>query len=187
MGLLPLPPVLKNTEEMNALSQYSIPIQGLKTGIHHFKFELDAAFFSHFEDAPVSENSIRFHIELDKRSDMLLFEFQLAGSVHVECDRCTVMIDLPLEDARQLIVKYGEDEGETEDEVVFIHREQSDFNVAKYLYEFSVLALPITNTYNCENDAVPPCNQEVLKYLSNESDEQKPDSVWDALKGLNNN
>lgn len=173
---------------MNAFAAYSIPIMGLKTGIHRFKFEIDSAFFSHFEESPVQEGSILFDLQLDRRSDMLIFDFELKGSVKAECDRCTAMIDLPLEDEWQLIVKFGEAEGEEEeDEVVFISREASEFNVAKYLYEFTVLSLPITNTYDCENDPNPPCNFEVLKFLKNEADEQKPDTVWDALKGISDN
>lgn len=180
-------PICKTEVEMNAFVAYSIPIQGLKVGIHHFKFEIDSAFFSHFEDSPVQEGAINFDLQLDRRSDMLIFDFELKGFVKAECDRCTATINLPLEDERQLIVKYGEAEEDDDDEVVFISREASEFNVAKYLYEFTVLALPITITYDCQNDPNPPCNFEVLKYLSNESEAQKPDSVWDALKDLNDN
>lgn len=172
---------------MNAFVAYSIPIQGLKIGIHHFKFEIDSAFFRHFEESPVQEGEVQFDLALDKRPDMLILDFGLKGKVRVECDRCTAWIHLPIADERQLIVKYGEAEGEEEDEVVFIGREASEFNVAKYLYEFTVLALPITNTYDCQSEPNPPCNFEVLKYLGNESKEQKPDSVWDALKGINDN
>jgi len=172
---------------MNAFVAYSIPIKGLKVGIHRFKFTVDSAFFSHFEDAPIEEGEIQFDLQLDKRPDMLILDFDLKGYVKAECDRCTATINLPLKDSRELIVKYGEAEGEEEDEVVFIHREASEFNVAKYLYEFTVLALPITNTYDCQNDPNPPCNFDILKYLSNESETQKPDSVWDALKDLKDN
>lgn len=172
---------------MNAFAAYSIPIQGLKVGVHHFKFEIDSAFFRHFEESPVQEGAIHFDLQLDKRSDMLILDFKLKGYVKAECDRCTALIKLPLHDERQLIVKYGEAEGEEEDEVVFISREASEFNVAKYLYEFTVLALPITNTYDCQSEPNPPCNFEVLKYLSSISGEPKPDPVWDALKGINDN
>ncbi len=180
-------PICKTEVEMNAFVAYSIPIQGLKTGIHRFNFEIDPAFFRHFEESPVQDGAIAFEVELDKRPDMMIFDFVLRGYVKTDCDRCTAPISLPLEDERQLIVKYGEAEVEDEDEVVFISRDASEFNVAKYLYEFTVLALPITNTYDCQSETNPPCNFEVLKYLGNENDAQKTDSVWDALKGINEN
>lgn len=172
---------------MNAFVAYSIPIMGLKLGSHQFKFTIDSAFFALFEGSPIERGTVDFEVELDKRSDMLLFEFELSGHVRAECDRCTAQIDLPIEDSRQLIAKYGDDEGEAEDEVVFIHREASDFNVAKYLYEFAVLALPITNVYDCQDDPNPPCNFEVLKHLGSEDADENQPSVWDELKKLKDN
>lgn len=172
---------------MNALSPYSIPIKGLKVGFHSFNFVVDSSFFALFQDSPIGDSSLEFSVELDRRSDMLLFDFGMSGYVRVECDRCTADINMPLEDERQLIVKFGDAEGETEDEVVFIHPDTSEFNLASYLYEFAVLSLPITNVYDCQEDAEPPCNFEVLKRLSQDGDDDKGSSVWDALNPLKGN
>ncbi len=169
---------------MGPFMPYSIPIQGLKIGIHQFKYTLDNAFFRHFEGSPIEEGLINVALLLDKRSDMLLLDFQFEGYSKAECDRCTASIHLPIKDDRQLVVKYGDAEGEEEDEVVFISRDASDINVARYLYEFTVLALPIRNSYDCENDPQPPCNREVLKYLENGAGESSSNPIWDALKGL---
>ena len=169
---------------MDNFVAYSLPIQGLKSGIHHFKFEVDSAFFAKFEDSPVQEGKVLFELELDKRPDMMLLDFTLEGFIKAECDRCTATIDLPIEDERQLIVKFDEEEIEAEDEVIFLQREAPEFNVATYLYEFVVLALPITNIYDCENDPEPPCNFEVLKHLNPDSEAGKTDSIWDSLKDL---
>jgi uncharacterized protein len=177
----------KQPQTMNAFVAYSIPIKGLKQGLHQFKFSVDSAFFALFEGSPVETGVVDFDVSLDKRSDMLLFDFELSGYCKAECDRCTAQINLPLEDSRQLIAKYGDDEGEAEDEVVFIDREASDFNVAKYLYEFTVLALPITNVYDCQDEPNPPCNFEVLKHLGTEDDDEQKPSVWDELKNLKDN
>ncbi len=169
---------------MDPFLPYSIPIQGLKIGIHQYQYTLDNAFFRHFEGSPIEEGLVEVQLQLDKRSDMLLLDFRFDGYSNAECDRCTAAIRLPIHDERQLVVKYGDAEGEEEDEVVFISRDAPELNVARYLYEFAVLALPITNTYDCQNDPVPPCNFDVLKYLANDTGEQKPNPVWDALKGL---
>jgi len=170
---------------MGAFTAYSIPIQGLKIGVHHYKYSVNADFFRHFEGAPIQESELSFEVVLDKRPDMLLVDFNFAGYMVTECDRCTATIKLPLSDERTLIFKYGEAEGETEDEVVFIPRESSELNLAAYLYEFSVLSLPMTNTYDCQSEPEPPCNFEILARISTEEEaEQKNASVWDALKDL---
>lgn len=171
---------------MNAFAPYSIPIQGLKVGVHHFQFLIDHEFFALFEESPVQEGTVNFKVQFEKRADMFLIDFELEGSVRAECDRCTAMIDLPIQDERQLIVKYGEAEGEEEYEVVFISREASDFNLAQYLYEFTVLALPIRNIYNCQEGPNPPCNREILDFLEKEESEaRKSTDIWDTLKDLN--
>lgn len=170
---------------MDPFVAYSIPIQGLKFGIHKYTYQLDRAFFRHFEDSPIEDGKVDVTLQLDKRSDMLLLDFTFSGYSHAECDRCTANIHLPLSGSRQLVVKYGDAEGEEEDEVVFISREASALKIATYVYEFVILALPITNTYDCENDPNPPCNRDVLKYLNNGTDEGTSNPVWDALKGLN--
>ena len=172
---------------MDAFSAYSIPIQGLKVGVHRFSFPLDKEFFQLFEDAPIKEANLEYQVVLDKRHDMLLFEFEMEGRISSLCDRCTAQIWLPIETSKDLVVKYGEQEGEAEDEVVFIHRESPKFNLAPYLYEFSILALPITNVYDCESEAEPPCNKEVLKLLEKSDQKDEQGSVWDALKDLNKN
>lgn len=167
---------------MNPFVVYSIPIQGLKTGIHAFRYELDGTFFDKFEDSPIGDCALQYEVQLDRRPDMLVLDFDLRGTIEAECARCTASIHLPVESQRQLIVKFGDAEGETEDEVVFIHRETSEFNVAAYLYEFAVLSLPITNTYDCQSEEHPPCNFEVLAYLKNESS-AGTNAIWDILKG----
>jgi uncharacterized metal-binding protein YceD (DUF177 family) len=177
----------KPHQTMNTFVAYSIPVQGLKLGLHHFKFSIDTAFFAKFENSPIEVASFDFEVDLDKRSDMLLFDFQFTGYMRVECDRCTAQINLPVEDSRELIAKYGDEDLEEEDEVVFIDRDASDFNVAKYLYEFAVLALPITNVYDCQDEPNPPCNFEVLKHLGGDNEDGDAPSVWDELKNLKDN
>ena len=173
---------------MDPFFAYSIPIQGLKDGVHQFKFTLDRAFFRHFEDSPIENGLIEADLQLDKRADMLILDFEFGGYCDAECARCTADIYLPVEGERQLVVKYGErdraDIDEDEDEVVFMSRDASALRIAPFLYEFAILSMPITNTYDCQDEPELPCNFEILKFLENNADEGKSNPVWDALKGL---
>lgn len=179
-------PNFQKVVAMDPFLAYSIPIQGLKEGIHQFKFTLDRAFFRHFEDSPIEDGRIDVVLQLDKRADMLVLDFEFAGYCNAECARCTADIQLPIKGERQLVVKYGEmeDADEDEDEMAFISRDAPALKVAPYLYEFAILAMPISNSYNCEEDENPPCDFEILKYLENNAREGKSNPVWDALKGL---
>jgi uncharacterized metal-binding protein YceD (DUF177 family) len=171
---------LKKPSGMSALSPYSVPISGLKVGIHHFEYALDKRFFALFEGSPIDDAEVLYKVTLDKRHDMLLFDLELTGFLRTSCDRCTAPIHLPLQDSRSLVVKFGEAEGEAADEVVFIHRDSHTFNIASTLYEFSVLALPMVNVYDCELDDPRPCNQDILVKLR-ESTELSDNPLWDVL------
>jgi uncharacterized protein len=175
---------------MGAFKEFSLPVHGLKIGVHQFKYTLNDGFFQHFEASPVSECDLQVVLELDKRSNMLVLTFELTGWMKAICDRCSADIQMPMENEQVLFVKYSEDAGEEEeDDVIFMGIDAHELNVARYIYEFVVLSLPISNTYDCENEEVPPCNYDILDYLKkqaaeNEDDTPPDSSIWDALKDL---
>jgi len=47
---------------MESLNHFSIPIQGLKDGVHPFKFQIDRTFFKLFEESPIEEG--KFEVNL---------------------------------------------------------------------------------------------------------------------------
>lgn len=171
---------------MDPLSAYTLPIQGLKTGMHEYRYALEADFFRHFEGSLIREGSVQVLVSVDKRPSLMILDFHLSGYTETTCDRCMAPIRLPLnEETRQLIIKYGDaEEDEDNDEVVFIPRETPQFQLAPYLYEFAMLALPMTNTYDCQSETPLPCNQEALRILKDISADEQPNPIWEALKGL---
>ncbi len=170
---------------MDALSAYTIPIQGLKTGPHHYRYTLENEFFGHFEGSLIKEGVVNAEVTVDKRPSLIILQFKISGYTHTTCDRCMAPIRLPLnEEVRQIIIKYGDEEStfEDDDEVVFISRETAAFQLAAYIYEFAMLALPITNVYDCEAETPTPCNQEVLRILRASGEEETSNPLRDALK-----
>ena len=124
---------------MKTLNHFSIPIQGLKEGVHHFNFDIDQEFFKEFENSPIQESNFEMQLTLDKRADMLVLDFDFKGSFRTDCDRCLADINLPVKSSQQLIVKYSEDERE-EVELIYISSERSELNVARFIYEVICLS-----------------------------------------------
>ena len=170
---------------METLNQFTIPLEGLKDGMHQFDFQIDKEFFKHFEQSPIQEGNFDLKLFFDKRPDLLVFTFDFKGSFSTNCDRCLEDIDLPMKNSQQLIVKYAETPSE-EAEVVYIERGTQQLNVAKYAYEFICLSIPMIKVYDCEADENPPCNQTILDQLYKEEveEEETKNPVWDALKDL---
>jgi uncharacterized protein len=153
---------------MDKLKEFSLPIKGLKNGIHEYNFQIDGEFFENFENSPIEKGNFDVHVTLDKRDAFFELVFDFDGTIQTECDRCTASIDLPFGDTQNLTVKYSLEESEDDAEIVFITHDTSIFNVAKYIYEFICLSVPYHKTYDCENDEKPPCDFDVLDRISDE-------------------
>ncbi len=174
---------------MDALDHFNLPVSGLRNGLHEYNFSIENDFFAHFPESLVTEAAVAVKLSFDKHPDFYVMDFEFKGKVKTTCDRCLEEFNLPIEDSQSLMVKFDEKEEEDAD-VIYILKGTQQLNVARYIYEFINLAVPMVKTHE---DAGESCNPEMLKFLSQElpaaadNDDEIADdgSVWDALKGLN--
>jgi uncharacterized protein len=126
---------------MDILKEFSIPIKGLKTGVHTFDFHIEKPFFEQFEGSAIRDGIFDVHLVFDKRESFFELFFDFEGEMTL-------------------------DQLEEDAEVVYISPEESHFNVAHYIYEFISLAAPLFKTYDCESDDPRPCDFDVLNRLN---------------------
>jgi len=167
---------------MQVLKQFSIPIKGLKIGHHDYAFSIDQVFFAAFENSMYKAGSISAEVALEKKTDHLVLDLDIRGTLDLECDRCMDLIAYPLEGSFEFLVKYDVAERE-EEEVVYIHPESTEFNCAKLLYDAVVLCVPMVRT--CD-EIEKDCNPDVLKHFESkvEPDEGEMGLLGEALKNL---
>jgi uncharacterized protein len=174
---------------MSILDHYSLPYLGLKEGWHEYKFDVDDVFFAQFEASPIAKGNLVVSLTLDKRPSFSILDFDIIGTVNVECDRCTADINMPLTGEYQWHVKIGE-ENKTDDEIMYITVDQATLNLAETIYEMIVLSLPMIYRYDCEKESVRPCNIDILNKIETTdipSDDSSPESsspFWEALKNI---
>jgi uncharacterized protein len=175
---------------MEKFKEFSLPIKGLKNGVHEFDFEIGDDFFKNFEGSPIQKGNFDVHVTLDKRDTFFELVFDVDGFVHTECDRCTANIELPFGDSHYLTVKQSLEENEEDAEVVYISPDDHIFNLAQYIYEFICLSVPYNKVYDCENDDPRPCDMEILRRIEGTpsvSEAEKPiQNPFDNLKNLFN-
>ncbi|MCR9286431.1 MAG: DUF177 domain-containing protein [Bacteroidetes bacterium] len=171
--------------EMDALVQFNIPVSGLKDGLHTYDFQIDSSFFECFEASPLKEGNVNVKVYFDKRPDLYVLTFDLKGIVKTTCDRCLDEFNLPIKGTHDLMVKFDETEHEDAD-IIYILRGEKSLSIAKYVYEFINLSMPIMKTHD---DADEDCNEDIVKYLNNynfdekeEESESKENPMWEALK-----
>lgn len=157
--------------------------------MHLFDFQIDADFFQLFEASPVQDGHFQVRLYFDKKPDLFVLVFDFAGYVVTDCDRCLEPIQLPVSGREQLIVKITELELEEEADVIYLSSYAHELNVAKYMYEFICLAIPMHRVYDCGQDAQAPCNRDILKFISGSTDQASEppaadaeNPLWSALK-----
>ncbi|HFA51889.1 MAG TPA: DUF177 domain-containing protein [Bacteroidetes bacterium] len=166
---------------MEITDHFKIPVSGLGNGLHGYDFSIEDDFFQAFESSPIRKGTVAVHLDFDKREDLYVMDFSMEGTVNAACDRCLDHFGLPIENRQRLLVKFDEKEWEDAD-VIHILKGTPSLNVAKYIYEFIVLAVPLGKTHD---DAGESCNPDMLKYLdSEEGDKPAPNPFKDALKDL---
>jgi len=79
-------------------SQKHILLQfaGLSFGEHNFEYLIEDKFFEAFEKSEIKKGKIKVKLNLLKQSQMLVLEFEIGGTVRMECDICLEEFVLPL-------------------------------------------------------------------------------------------
>lgn len=176
-------PNLENVLQMDSLKAYCIPLRGMKDGLHQFEFELDGSFFRHFESELGDKLKMEVALELNKRPDLSELSIDLAGSLQEVCDRCLSTIHIQIKSLYKVILKNGTEESDDPD-LIYIHPEANELQLAPLIYDFVVLSLPLSNVLEgCQEMQPKPCDELVLQRLDS-LNEISENPIWDELKKL---
>lgn len=175
---------------MDKIRNYDIPFVGLKNGKHEFDFEITQAFFDLFDTEKEFVNAkINSKIILEKHSTFLEFNINNMGTIGLTCDIINEYFDHSIQDNIKVLVKFGEEYDDSNDEVITIPHQDYAFNIAQLIYENIMLAVPMKKLS-------PNVSEEDLKLLEkyspenqiieeeNSEEEEEIDPRWEALKNL---
>lgn len=175
---------------MKGLREFEIPYVGLKVGIHKFEYDIDGKFFKHFEESLIKECKAHVTLEFEKKETFFILRFFVDGTVNVECDRCLEPFDKSIFGDFTTYVKFSEDpNASSDDEVLYIPRDQSVIDVSQLVYEYINLCLPMQLVHPKKENGEEGCNPEVVKYLKGDKKaksekNEEPDPRWAALKNI---
>lgn len=182
---------------MKKITEYNINLVNLADKRHEYDFDLDNSFFELFDQTLVNGGHLKAHVVLDKSALLLNFEIHIQGAVNLTCDRSLETFDYPLDITETLLVKYGAQEMELDDNVLQIPHDTQALNLAQHLFDYIGLAIPMKKLHPRfvvdENS-----DEDILIYSTAQSeepgsepeageDEGPVDPRWDILKRLNNN
>jgi len=154
--------------------RFVIGLDGLKAGSSHFDGHADGKFFGEFENSEILDADLEVGAEIDKSASAVRIDCRVEGTVTVACDRCLGDLALPVSQEIRLIVRYGQDEGQTEEEgreVVFLADREEGLDLGQILYDYVCTSLPLIRVHP-EGE----CDPEVVKYLGTTDREPAPET-----------
>ncbi|MFI2741669.1 YceD family protein [Zhouia sp. PK063] len=175
---------------MKKFKEFNIPFVGLKQGKHEFDFTIDNAFFEDFDYTEFNSANIAITLVLNKKSSMLELDFKAKGTINVNCDLTNEPFDQPLKGKLYLIVKFGEEYNDENEEILILPHGEYEINVAQYIYEMLVLAVPAKKIHPGIKDGT--LNSDILDKLEElqpkekniKNNDEDTDPRWDNLKKL---
>ena len=171
-------------------SQKHIQLQfaGLSFGEHKFDYLIEDKFFEAFEKSEINKGNIKVTLNLLKQSQMLVLEFEIGGTVKMECDVCLEEFDLPLTGNYKLIVKQGGSDTGDDDDIITLGATEHQLDLTHHIYEYCTLSLPIKRVHPLNKKGEPTCNKAVLKklnkFLLKEEKKESTDPRWNDLKRI---
>jgi len=109
--------------------------------------ELDDALMRAFDCTEVRDVGVAAELEVDRSASRVAVEASLKGRVTVECDRCLEDLVLPVDYAAALEIRFISEhapvqEPQYDGEVMWIAPGGAQADLAAFLYESVILALP---------------------------------------------
>ncbi|MCC5944406.1 MAG: DUF177 domain-containing protein [Bernardetiaceae bacterium] len=174
---------------MKNLRRFQIGIINLKNGLHHYEFEIDETFLSHFPNDILQKANVKVALQLDKSERILQTDFTLEGTIELRCDRSLELFDKPIQTKHRLIFKYGEAEDQIDEQVSVITADTQHLDLAQPIFEFVLLSVPMKRLHPKYEDQEDDTSPWVYSSETEEADEEQPeaDPRWAALQKLKNN
>lgn len=185
---------------------FLIQFSGLKLGTHQFEYTIENDFFNLFNYSEFNSTNIQVTVNLLKKQTMLELDFSHKGTVNVPCDVTNEDFDLPVEGKLKLLVKFGNEFNNENDELLILPFDEFQFSVAQYIYEMIALSVPYKRVHPdiaadyeeefeddldfLDSDDLEMINEEdFLDEETNETEENSDnnkeiDPRWDKLKQL---
>jgi uncharacterized metal-binding protein YceD (DUF177 family) len=175
---------------MRKLKEFTIPFVGLKQGKHRFEYSIDNKFFEHFEYDEFNSANLKVDLLLEKKSTMMELTFEASGTVNIQCDLTNEPYDQSLNNELFLVIKFGEEYNDDNEELLILPHGEYEVNVQQYIYELIVLSVPSKRVHpGVANGTLRSDVLDKLEELSPGEKETKVEDIdprWNKLKNLLN-
>lgn len=175
---------------MRDLKQFKIPFAGLKQGDHFFDYEIDNKFFEAFGFDEFNNSNLKIALKFVKKSTLFELTFSSSGTLNINCDSSLEPYDQEIKGDFSLIVKFGPEYNDDNDEILIIPHEYYEIDVSQFIYELIILSIPTKKIHpkvadgTMESEALKKLKELEIKQVKSSENEDTVDPRWDILKDL---
>lgn len=171
-------------------AKYSIPLRRLPNGNHEFSFDCGDDLFAAIDGALVEHGQLHADVTARKNDEMMTLDFEISGTLKVQCDVCLDWFDLTIEDCGERItIKLGTKAQELDDDLYEVDANDETLDLGQWIYEMACVLIPLRCEHPLDEDGNPTCNPDVLremdKYIvrSQEDLDRRKREAEEASKG----
>ena len=173
--------------QMKLSNDFVLSFFGLKEGSHKFEYKIDKQFFESYSFDEFLNADFVVTLDFVKKSTLLELHFENKGIATVACDVTNESFELPLDGSLDLVVKFGEEFNDENEEVLILPHGEHQLDVSQYIYEMIVLAVPLKKIHpGIEDGSLKSDILNKLEELSPKKNKEtdKIDPRWEGLKKL---
>ena len=170
---------------MRPQNDFNIEFSGLKLGHHNFDFDISETFFNDYNYCDFSHADINIDVALIKKTTIMEFNIVVRGNVRIKCDLTNEPYDQPIDNNIDLVVKFGNEFNNEDDEILIIPHGEYKINLAQYIYELIILSVPAKRIHPGVIDG--SLKSEILNILEDlkpKENKKTVDPRWEKLKEI---
>ena len=171
---------------MERMKHFDISFFGLKNGKHQFEYKIENQFFEALEYDEYLDSDVLVNLEFIKKRTLLELNFSTKGTIKIACDVSNEPYDQPIVGDLSLVVKFGEEHNDDNEEILIIPHGEHQINVAQFIYEMIVLAVPSKRIHPgiADGSLDSPILKKLNELQPNEKKDGEIDPRWEELKKL---
>lgn len=171
---------------MKRSEKHILKFSGLKDGLHEFSYSLNEDFFKNFNYNDFNSGKFNIKVSLNKKPTILELRFTSIGVIDINCSISNESFDHKLTSKLDLVVNFGENYDDTNDELLVLPFGSHSIELDQYLYEMIVLSIPLKLVHPGVKDGT--LNSEIINRLKefdiNQEKSINFDPRWNKLKEL---
>ena len=150
---------------MNPNDRLTVELRKVEQENQSINLHLTDDFFKNLEQEEIAGGDIEANISIRQAAGGIFrFDYRIAGSVRVLCDRCLEEVSLPVRCSETVKVSHGADDAD-DGETIAIPPSQTTYDMAWDIYEIIDVNLPLQRVH-----PEGQCNPDMLGRFSQEED-----------------